>query len=92
MSLKITEKLGVFYVEGKINSLTSQIFINHFKYFINEIEFIIININSVNQIDEDGLKAINKIKTIAHKKFKTFSIVGKGSKKIYEYFEFFNVA
>lgn len=92
MSLEILRKNEVFYLNGKLNTLTARSFIFHFELMIKQLNTIVINIDNINEIDKDGLEAIKKIKNLAFKKNKTFSIIGYGCKEIYDDFNHNNVA
>ena len=90
MSLQISEKNEVFYLNGKINFETTTFFK---KYFVKlNKEKIVINIENVKQIDKEGLKAILVLINLANRNNKLFSITGYGCKEIYDYFDQMNVA
>lgn len=90
MSLQISEKKEVFYLKGKINSETTAFFKSYFNSILREN--IVINIDSVKQIDKEGLNTIFTLKQDANKKNKLFSIIGYGCKEIYDYFNDLEVA
>lgn len=92
MALQITEQNGIFLVNGQLNSTTTRSFIIHFEYLIEQSNDIVINIDGVTEIDEDGLKGIKRVTVIALQNEKTFSIIGNGSKDIYQDFNCSQVA
>ncbi len=87
MFLKILKKSKKFYLNGKINTLTCKRFRNYIQYNFDLDTNVIINIDEVNEIDKDGLKAINSLITISLRENKMFSIEGRGTKEIYEYYD-----
>lgn len=84
MALQIIENNKVFYVKGKINTSTERCFMYHFDSVLNKSKKIIINMDAVDEIDTDGVRALKPLISIAKRKDKTFYITGKGSKEIYE--------
>ncbi|CAA0153721.1 hypothetical protein R5N98_00410 [Tenacibaculum maritimum] len=92
MALQITEKNGVFYLHGKINTTTVTPFTTHFEYMITQNKKVTINIDHVIEIDRDGLKAMKKLTYIASENHKVFLIIGYGCKDIYDDFNSSQVA
>ncbi len=90
MSLQISEKNEMFYLNGKINLNTTSFLISYFS--LVEKETIVINIDEVKQIDKIGLNAILLLLKNAKNNNKLFSIVGYGCKEIYDYFDQIKVA
>ncbi len=86
MSLNISEKNGTFYLNGNINTTTSRFFIIQIEHSIQKYRNVVINIDNVNEIDRDGLAAINTLRAIALRNHKVFSILGYGCKEIYDHF------
>ena len=87
MALQIIQQNGIFYVEGKINATTTRNFMVHFDYILDNHKRVVINIDEVNEIDEDGIKALRILMRIASKNNKTFIISGHGSKDIIDEFD-----
>lgn len=85
MSLQIIEKNGVFFLNGKINTTTSRPFLIHFDYLLDTKD-VKVNIDNVTEIDKDGMEAIEILKAIALRNNMNFSILGYGSRDIYEHF------
>ncbi|CAM1365581.1 conserved protein of unknown function [Tenacibaculum soleae] len=92
MALQISQKNGKFYLNGKLNSATSRFFITYFKYNLEKHKNVSVNINNLNEISKDGLKAIGTLIEVALKKNKLFSVAGYGCKDIYDHFNDMNVA
>ncbi len=92
MSLQIAEKKGVFNLNGKINSITSDFFKTYFKFKLKERNNVIVNIDNVNQIDKEGLQTIISLTIEAKDKGKFLTIVGYGCKEIYDHLGQINVA
>lgn len=92
MALEITRNDNTFKVEGKINTSTSSYFKTHFIITLNSINGLIIDLNKVTEIDACGLQALKSIHEKAIMWKKPFSIIGKGSKEIYNEFIYDKVA
>ena len=92
MALQITEQNGTFLVHGQLNSITTRSFIIHFKYIIEQHNNVVINIDCVTEIDEDGLEGIKSLIAIALLNHKMFSVIGNGCKDIYQDFNCSQVA
>lgn len=87
MSLKILKKYEKFCLNGKINTLTCRRFGNYIQYNFDLGNNVIINIDEVNEIDKVGLETIKALLTISLRDDIMFSIEGRGSKEIYEYYD-----
>ena len=85
MAFQILKMDKVFYVNGQINRETSRSFIIQIEHKIERHKKVVININNVNEIDKEGLKAIKTLIGIALKKGKVFSVVGIGCKDVYDH-------
>lgn len=92
MSLQITEKNGVFHLNGRINNATIAFFKTYFKHNLAQTEKIIINIEQVAEINKSGLAMLNHFMKIANNSQKHFAITGYGCKEIYDHFNTVNVA
>ena len=84
MSLQISKQNGIFYLDGRINSTTLKSFKTYFKYNLSQSKKIIINIDNVLEIDRSGVDAIYNFIKKAISKQKIFSVIGHGSKDIYD--------
>lgn len=88
MALRIEEKNGVFFIDGIINSDTSQAFKNHMDFIMETYGNVTINIDKVNEIDLNGLSVLKQFYTHSNRNAKDFFIVGYGCKEIYDDFKY----
>lgn len=88
MALKIKQQGNFFLVEGTINSSTVKQFKNHLEFLMLYTKSLTINIDAVNSIDTNGVKALKDLFSTALTYNKKFSIIGHGSKDIYDDFQF----
>lgn len=84
MALQITQQNGTFSLKGKLNTNTTRSFIIHFEYIIEQLQNVVVNIDDVTEIDQDGLQGIKTLKAIALRNYKLFSVIGNGCKDIYQ--------
>ena len=82
MALQIIQQNGIFYVGGKINTATTKNFMVHFDYILENNDRVVINIDQVDEIDNEGIKALEVLTKIAVKNNKSFIITGNRSKDI----------
>lgn len=92
MALQISENKGTFNLIGKINETTSRSLIIHFEYLLSIKRSVKLNIDGVNEIDVNGVAALKTLYGHALIYNKDFSIIGNGSKDIYDEIRFYNVA
>ncbi|WP_142784575.1 STAS domain-containing protein [Changchengzhania lutea] len=92
MALNIKHQDNIFFVEGTIDATTAKQFKNHLEFLILYTKALTININGVNAIDSNGMKALRGLNTTALISNKAFSIIGYGCKDIYDDFQLNNVA
>ena len=92
MALQISENKGIFYLRGSVNTETARSFIIYFEHMINTINNVKVDIDNIKRIDYRGVEAFKILISISLKNNKSFSIVGNGSKDIYEDYSFSNVA
>lgn len=88
MALKIKQHENLFLVEGTINSTTVKQFKNHLEFLLLYSKSLTINIDAVNSIDTNGVKAFKDLLSTALTYNKKFSIIGFGAKDIYDDFQF----
>ena len=87
MALQVTLKKGTLHFEGKIISTTAKSFTNYIDYYVENFKKLIINIEEVKEIDNDGIQVITAVwQKALHRKI-NFSIIGFGCKDIYDHFE-----
>ncbi len=84
MALQISENNGTFELKGKLTSTTTRSFMNHFKFVMNTMKNITVNIDQVETIDMNGVEALKTLITMALKSNKKFSVIGYGCKDIYD--------
>ncbi|WP_372937959.1 STAS domain-containing protein [Seonamhaeicola sp.] len=84
MALKIKEQDNVFMISGTINATTVNYFKNHLEFLMLYTNALTINIECVISIDNNGLKAIEELYTMALANKKPFKILGYGHKGIYD--------
>jgi len=88
MALTIKEKNNVFTVEGSINASTARHFQSHFEMLLNTFRELTIDIESVSEIDKNGLAAIKVLYDNALSNNRAFFILGTGCKEIYDEFRY----
>ena len=87
MTLEISKKNEIFYLNGRLNSSTLKSFTTYFEYNLSQNKNVTINIDHVIEIDKSCLEAMRNFTKIAILKQKVFSIVGNGCKEIYDDFK-----
>lgn len=87
MTLKILKQKNVYHLKGKVNTLNVPKFLKYFTSKINKKAKITVNIQEANQIDKNGLHAIQQLMILANSKNKNFTIIGSGCKEIYDHFQ-----
>ena len=88
MSLIITEIKGTFFLNGKINSITSKFLKNHLELLISLKKDLTINIEAVQEIDPHGVFVLKDLYKKAINDNNKFWITGYGSKELYEEFKY----
>lgn len=84
MALTIKQQENIFKVEGHINSTTAKQFKNHLEFLLLYTKSLTINIDNVEEIDKNGMRAFHDLYTTALTYNKKFEIIGYGCKDIYE--------
>ncbi len=92
MALQITEKKGNFYIQGKITCDNVQALKLHFEYVLRKRKYVTINISDVSEIDTEGVVALTQMYHYSLLTKKIFTIIGVGSKEMYEHFRNQNIA
>lgn len=87
MSMTITKQNEIYFLKGQINSTSNLYFMAYFEAAFTSSNKIKINIEEVDAIDKDGLKALFYVMQKASEEEKTFSIIGYGCKEIYDHFD-----
>lgn len=86
MPLKISKNKSVYHVKGKVNTADVKSFLTYFTEKIDKKKKITLNIEEAEEIDKNGLNAMQQLMILASSKEKKFSIVGNGCKEIYDHF------
>ena len=86
MALQILENNREFYIHGNINCDNVISIKNHIEYLLEIRSHVTININKVTGIDSRGVLTLTKIYHNAIVAKKIFTIIGFGSKELYDHF------
>jgi anti-anti-sigma regulatory factor len=86
MPLKISKNKSVYHLKGKVKTPDVASFLTYFSEKIDKKKKITLNIDEAEEIDRNGLNAIQQLMILATSKEKKFSIVGDGCKEIYDHF------
>jgi ABC-type transporter Mla MlaB component len=86
MALPILENNREFYIHGNINCDNVISIKNHIEYLLEKRSHVTININKVTGIDSRGVLILTKIYQNALVAKKIFTIIGFGSKDLYDHF------
>ena len=78
MALTITEKNGVFIVEGALNASTSKSLLTHCKSLLKVCGKICIDVQQIACIDKNGLLTIRSLYEFAKQSNTIFRVVGDG--------------
>jgi len=92
MTLSIYKYEEVFYLYGNLNKLTSKSFIIYFKHVLRNSECMEINIDGVNDIDINGIKALGILNTIALNTFKNFTVRSYLNNELFNTISYINAA
>ncbi|NNC50449.1 MAG: STAS domain-containing protein [Flaviramulus sp.] len=84
MALTIKDNNGIVIVEGTINATTIKYFKNHLEFLLAYKKNLIINIEKVSSINNNGLKVLADLLDAAEFYNKKLSIIGKGTHSINE--------
>ena len=88
MALQITENNGILFLKGDLNTNTSNLIVNYFENMFKSKQKITLNIDYVNSIDRTGVKTITNLLGKTANNGNYFSVIGNGSKDLYD--EFFS--
>jgi len=83
MALTIREKLGVFIIEGVLNSATVNRFQDQCETLLNTKGELTIHIENVKEIDDYGINVIQTLFKNAKQHNSHFMVIGNISKKLY---------
>jgi hypothetical protein len=86
MALQILENNGAFQLKGIVNATTTRSLIIKVEHVFKKYNKVSINNDQVSLIDQKGVEAFKTLMSFALKNNYDFSILGKGSKDLYEDF------
>jgi|TARA_B110000238_G_scaffold114540_1_gene124304 ABC-type transporter Mla MlaB component len=86
MALPILENNRAFYIYGNINCDNVISIKNYIEHLLEKRSHVTININKVTGIDSRGVLTLTKIYQNALEAKKIFTIIGFGSKDLYDHF------
>ncbi len=92
MALQILENKGNFYIQGKITCDNVQALKLHFECILRNRKYVTVNISDVTEIDTEGVAAFTQMYHYSLLTNKIFTIIGVGSKDMYEHFRNQNIA
>ncbi|MFK7834097.1 MAG: STAS domain-containing protein [Winogradskyella sp.] len=92
MALTIREKLGVFLVEGVLNSATANSFKDRCEALLNTKGELTIHIENVTEIDDYGIHVIQTLFKNAKQTNKGFMVIGHITENIYNRLRNFSAA
>jgi anti-anti-sigma factor len=87
MALQITNNAGIFEINGSLNSQNTTSLKNYFEALINELNFIVISLDNIIDLDKTGFQVIIALYKKALSKNKAFYIVGHQNQKVVELFK-----
>ena len=87
MDLQITNYNNRFQIKGALNKLNLKTFNAHFSNIFDKLDDILLDIESVESIDRDGVMALARLHNESITKSKRLSIVGLGCKELYDHFK-----
>ncbi|WP_111682296.1 STAS domain-containing protein [Winogradskyella tangerina] len=87
MDLQITSYNNRFQIKGTLNKLSLKTFHAHFANIFDELDDILLDIESVESIDRAGVMALARLHNESITKSKKLSIVGLGCKELYDHFK-----
>ncbi|MFD2543319.1 STAS domain-containing protein [Lacinutrix gracilariae] len=85
MALEITNSLDTFQVKGILNKTNVEKFQSHFKNIFSQTNELVINIDELKSIDQEGVSAFEMLYKQSLKTHKAFFITGIGSKEIFDH-------
>lgn len=87
MALQIKYSLGVFEINGSLNSKNTKDFKNHFETLIDQSNTITISLNEIIEMDRIAAKTIALLYKKAVENNKILYIIGKQNKKVNSIFD-----
>lgn len=87
MDLKISNCNNFFKIKGTLDKNSLDVFKSEFKNIFDQLSVLTISIEDVESIDRLGVNALNDLHKEAIAKNKRLSIIGFGSKDLYNHFK-----
>lgn len=88
MSLRIKKEKGVYLITGTLNATTSMSLIQHVNFLLDYEQHVVMNIDGLNLIDENGVAAYMTIMSYVLRQDKSVHVTGNGFKEIYDKYRF----
>ncbi|WP_445711573.1 STAS domain-containing protein [Flavobacterium sp.] len=82
MALQIKYNLGVFEINGSLNSQNTKSFRKHFETLIEQSRSITISLDEIKEMDNAAVNAIAYLYKKATESNKIFYIIGKQNQKV----------
>ena len=92
MVLEITHCDNCFNLKGQLTRISLPVFIKTFHNIFERQDELVLNIEEVNAIDRQGVRAIAQLHNQSINKNKKFVIVGYGNRDLYQEFSNDNAA
>ena len=87
MDLQITNYNNRFQIKGTLNKLNLKTFNSYFANIFEKLDDVLVDIESVESIDREGVMALAKLHNESITKSKRLSIIGFGCKELYHHFK-----
>ncbi|MDP5078418.1 MAG: STAS domain-containing protein [Nonlabens sp.] len=88
MSLRVKKELGVYKLSGILDVNTSKCLIQHINLLLDYEHKVVINIDGLRLMDQNGVAAFMTIMSFALRQDKMVEISGKGFKDIYDEYRY----
>lgn len=87
MELQITNYNNRYQIKGALNKQSIRIFNRHFANIFDRLDDVLVDIESVESIDREGVMALARLHNESITKSKKLSIIGLGCKELYDHFK-----
>lgn len=87
MDLKITNCNNYFKIRGTLNKENLALFHEKFNNVFERISDLILSIEEVESMDRHGVKALTELYNQSKEKNRSMSVIGYGSKELYNHFK-----
>jgi ABC-type transporter Mla MlaB component len=82
MSVHISEKQGVFYIKGKLNSQNTQLLNQHMMKYFKSARRVVLNLEQIVEIDAKAAFVLLKMFINAVHFNSKFSVIGRNNEKL----------